>query len=211
MTAAIASTMVATAHAELYTGMGGAVTDNSATPSQFTLRVNDSLVVSDLSVTLTNFKHASIGDLIVTLTHQPSGLSMSLMDQIGRTTTASSNRGDNSDLNGAYTFADGGANLWAAAAALGSTGKIGGGTYAATGAGIGSTAATGPASLSFSATFGGVDAKGDWVLSISDRAKGSTLNSDWSWSLGVTSIPAPGALALLSAAGVITFGRRRRA
>jgi subtilisin-like proprotein convertase family protein len=202
---------VCTARAEVFTGTGGAVTDNSATPTRFTLRVNDSLVVGDLSLTLTNFKHSSIGDLVVTLTHQPSGLTMSIMDQIGRTTTASGNRGDASDFQGTYTFADGGSNLWAAAAALNSGGKVADGTYAATGSGIGSSAATGPASLSFASTFGGMDARGDWVLAITDRGNGHVLNSDWTWSIGINAVPAPGALALLSVAGVTALGRRRKA
>ncbi|MBL9141062.1 MAG: hypothetical protein JNK53_04285 [Phycisphaerae bacterium] len=203
-----AGALTCAAGAEVYMGTGGAVADNNAAGSDFTLNVADSLIVSDISVTLTNFRHAYLGHLVATLTHEPTGKSITLFDQVGRTT--SSSKGDSSDFHYDYTFADGGSNLWAAAQAAGGSTKLASGTFYASGAGIGSTAAAGPASLSFASTFAGIDAQGTWKLNVSDRASGNTLNNDWSWSMNVTAVPGPGAMALVAAAGFVGTGRRRR-
>ena len=81
-----AGALTCAAGAEVYMGTGGAVADNNVSGSNFTLNVADSLVVSDISVTLTNFRHAHLGHLVATLTHEPTGTSITLFDQVGRTT-----------------------------------------------------------------------------------------------------------------------------
>lgn len=204
-----AGALSCSAGAEVYTGAGGAVTDNNAVGRNFSLDVADSLIVSDISVTLTKFRHSHMGQLTASLTHVPSGTSISLFEQIGKT-GASASSGDSSDFYYDYTFTDSGSNLWAAAKDGGGSTKIAGGEYYATGSGVGSNVSDGPGSLSFASTFAGIDAQGEWVLNISDRTKNTTLNSDWSWSLNVTAVPGPGAMALVGAAGIVGFGRRRR-
>lgn len=203
--------LTASAHADVYTGQGGSIADNNSAGSDFTITVDDSMIVSDLSVTLTNFRHSFIGDLVATLTHEPTGRSITLFDRVGRVTTSSSSDGDSSNLHGNYAFADGGSNLWAAAAAGNNGTKIASGTYEATGSGIGANASTGPGSVSFASTFDGIDAHGDWVLNLSDRSTGDRLNNDWTWSMDfVAAVPGPGPLALLATAGAICGLRRRR-
>lgn len=203
--------LTASAHADVYTGQGGSVADNNSTGSDFTITVDDSMIVSDLSVTLTNFRHTFIGDLMATLTHEPTGRTITLFDRVGRVTTSNGSDGDSSNLHGTYTFADGGSNLWAAAAAGNNGTKLASGTYQATGNGIGAVASTGPDSVSFASTFEGIDAHGDWVLNISDRSSGDRLNNDWSWSMDfVAAVPGPGPLALLAVAGAMVGVRRRR-
>jgi subtilisin-like proprotein convertase family protein len=207
-TALAAAAIVGAANADIRTfnGSGGTVTDNNATGNRFTINVTESLIMSGVSVTLTNFRHDNMGDLVATLYHTPSGRSVTLFDRIGRTSTSSN--GENSDFNGNYTFADGGSNLWAAASTAGSNTDIASGTYAATGSGIGSVAASGPAAQTMNTTFNGLDMQGEWALELKDLRSGTSVSSGWSWSMAAT-VPAPGAIALLSAAGLIGFGRRR--
>jgi subtilisin-like proprotein convertase family protein len=203
-----AAAFVGVANAEMYSGNGAVITDNNTTGKQFTINVADSLVLSDVSVSLNNFRHDRLGDLVATLRHVPSSLSITLFDRVGKTT--SSAKGDDTNFNGTYTFADNGGSLWSAANAGNNSFNLSSATYYATAGGIGSTASTGPSALSFASTFGGIDAQGDWILEMKDLRSGTASTGTWTWSLNLVTVPAPGAMALIGAAGVVGFGRRRR-
>jgi len=145
--------------------------------------------------------HTWIGDLIATLTYTPTigaPVSISLMNRVGVVTTGA---GDSSDLSGVYTFANGGGNLWTAAAAVGGGIVIAPGTYAATGIGSGTA-------LDMNAAFAGLSSAGTWSLFLSDNA-GGDLGFVASASVSITTIPTPAAAALLGLGGLMAARRRR--
>jgi MYXO-CTERM domain-containing protein len=212
LASSIALTIAAAASAtsgNVYCGAGGSLVDFGTAPgvATFTINVTDAGVVGTFNgLTLTNFTHTWAGDLVATLT-LPDATVVSLFDRIGKT-NATTGFGDSSDFNGNYVIADGGANLWAAAFAAPGAGAIPGGSYYATGSGVGSTTATGPAALNLNALLAGKSITGTWTLTITDFAGGDTgALGEWCLDIGV--VPAPGAMALLGLAGLA--GRRRRA
>lgn len=164
-------------------------------------------IITDVAVTLT-IDHTWVGDLKVALTG-PGGM-VDLMWLTGdRTDVLNDSFGDSSDLGATYTFADGGADWWAAAAAIGDSDIIAGGTYA--------PATVNGAVESMSAAFGGTTVNGLWTLFIVDTA-GPDFGTLSSWSLDVTSepvavvpepVPAPGA-ALLAVLGFPMIGWAKR-
>ncbi len=201
-------------------GPGGPIPDANVAGITSLITVSDTFSIASFdSLTITGFNHAFIGDLIVTLSH--AGVSVDILDRVrgdGNTTF-----GDSSDLNGAYTFALGGADINAAAAALGDDGTIASGTYApyAGGGVIGGTPGGFSPNTQTLSDFAGQSVSGVWTLNISDRAGGDT-GSFTGWSFTVTpaaapgggAIPEPGTLAL-AATGLLPLAgavaRRRRA
>ncbi|MGP1309846.1 MAG: proprotein convertase P-domain-containing protein [Phycisphaerales bacterium] len=175
-----------------YNGTGGAIADavgTVPTTTSFDIVVGDSFTVADASVEL-NISHTWVGDLSVTLSNGSN--SINLFNRPGFTGTGF---GDNSNLGGAYLFADGGADFAAAAAAaIGTDAIVAPGTYAANG--------------SFASTFGGGGSAGTWTLSITDNAGGDIGNLS-GWTLNLVPVPTPGAAALLGLAGVAGLRRRR--
>jgi uncharacterized protein (TIGR03382 family) len=156
--------------------------------------------IATVSVSL-DMVHTWVGDLVATLTYTPTAgapVSIDLFNRIGRVSTGF---GDSSNFSGAYVFEDGGADIWAAAGAVGDLAVVGPGTYAATGA----NSAT---ALSLNAAFAGLDSSGTWSLLVADLA-GGDLGEIRNASVTITTIPTPGALALLGLGGLVA-GRRRR-
>ena len=145
--------------------------------------------------------HTWIGDVIATLTYTPTvgaPVSLSLMNRVGAATPGA---GDSSDLSGVYIFANGGANLWSAAAAVPDGVVIAPGTYSASGTGSG-------AALDMNATFAGLGSTGTWSLFLSDNAF-NDLGFVASASVTITTIPTPAAAALLGLGGLVAARRRR--
>ena len=179
-------------------GAGDSFTDNGGGSSVITIGTSES--ITDVEVVLTGLTHTWVGDLQLTLTG-PDGTVMSLFDGIG--SVGNGGAGDSSDFGGDYTIVDGGADLWAAAAAGANADVIAPGAYFATD--LDNNA------LSFAATFAGKDTAGDWTLSHFDRAGGDT-GAFTGWTLNITSaaVPEPGMIGLISLAGLGLVVRRRR-
>jgi subtilisin-like proprotein convertase family protein len=189
------------AHAGMYTGSGGVLPSSIpfVGPGVFSSSIdvfNDTdFPITSVVVTLQGLSHTWIGDLTATLT-SPNGTQHTLFARVGRLT---SGPGDSSNLGGDYTFADGGADLWAAAAGVLGSVSIPAGTFHTTSSG--SSAAT-----SMNAAFAGQNGNGTWTLTITD----GTANDSGSiagWQL--TIIPAPGAAAVLGLSGLFAARRRR--
>ena len=153
--------------------------------------------VADLGVSI-DMAHTWAGDLEMTIT-SPMGTSVTLVNQVGDTTPApgGSGFGDSSGMSGNYTFRDGGADFWAAAAAAGFGTDVAPGTYAASGA---NNAASALSALN------GESADGTWTLTVSDWGGGDT-GSIGGWSL--LNVPTPGTAAVLGLAGLAGLRRRK--
>ena len=182
-------------------GGGGSFPDNDPGGFSSTITVADNELISGLSISIVNLTHTWVGDLNVSLT-APDGTSMDIMFRTGD--AQGDCCGDSSDLGATYTFADGGADWWAAAAGAGGADIIPGGVYAPTSI-LG-------APTSFAGTFGGLTTAGDWTLLIADLA-GGDLGSYSAWDLSIEStgiaVPEPGTLLLFSA-GLLGLGLARR-
>lgn len=183
-----------------YTGSGGLLNDANDQPgvTTFSIEVLDAGTIGAFEgLTLTGLNHTWCGDLQITLI-APDASSISIVDRIGYT---GSLFGDSSNYFGNYTFLNGGADLWALATAQGNgTGfNIPSGSYVASG--FGGTA------VDLNAFFLGKSAQGTWTLSITDFESGDFGNLG-SWSLNMSVVPSPGALAALGALGM--FRRRPR-
>ena len=200
MKAAFALTAVAGLTASVHAGFGpfggGAIPDaitSHVTPGVLTLTgvVSGGGTVNNIAVT-TDLTHTWVGDISMTIT-SPMGTTVDLVFRAGQ--TGATSFGDSSDFGGAYTWADGGAGFWAAAAAAGSTVAVPPGTYAASG---NLNAASSLAALN------GESADGVWTLVVRDWGGGDTGSVN-SWSI----TPAPGAAALFGLAGLAGIRRRR--
>ena len=183
------------AAASVYTGPGGPIPDApdlEGPPGEITsdVLVEESIALDSISVTVTGLAHTWCGDVVIRLTHLPSGVSQSLVVRIGVPSNPPPNSfGDSSNFGGDYTFVDGGADIWAQAV-LGGTGfVIPTGSYRPSGVGSGLP-------VPLLGAFAGIDAAGTWRLTVQDAAAGDT-GSFVSWSLSVTGgefpdCPAPG-------------------
>ena len=158
--------------------------------------ITDSGILSGLTVEIA-VDHTWVGDLIFTLTG-PNGTVITLMDRPGN---PNSTFGDSSNLSAAspITFDDS-ASVMAedAGASLGGNDII--------------TGSFAPDMLLSS--FNGIDILGTWTLFVSDNAGGDEGAIDsWSLHIEASSVPEPGAIALLGL-GLAGFGvasRRRKA
>lgn len=198
MTAAAVIAVGDSAKAMTVTGGGGflppAGTGGTGTPEdifQSSINVTDSLIITELSVLLNDFRHTWIGDLKTSLTHENSGTSVTVFDRPGLSINPTF--GDDSEFDGNYVFADDADPIPEAIDPL----VLLPGTY-------------GP-NDSFDA-FVGLNSFGTWTLSIEDFAENDagTLGS---WQLdikGTEAIPTPALLPGLIGMGMAAWRKRRQ-
>jgi hypothetical protein len=184
--------LAGSAHAEkVYFGQGGDLIDFDVDPGvvQFQITVPDAgEIVSFKSVTLFDFNHTYAGDLVITLTHETSGLSVTLLDRPG---VPESTFGDSADFVGDYTWVDGGY------------------FYDLDDFDVTVDEHVLAPVVGVLSTFDGIDKSGVWTLEIGDYAADDT-GTLGSWNIVMNNIPAPGALALLGLAGLTGLTERRR-
>jgi MYXO-CTERM domain-containing protein len=189
-------------------GTGGNIPDNNANGISSTIVLAGNGNISDLNVNIGGLRHSWIGDLRMTLTHVETATSVVFVNRPGvgvgsggsdpgtSTVGDSSNYGITLTTGQNYTFDDEGADLLAAIApGPDSNFFLPGGNWSHVNA----------ADLS---GFDGQPVAGTWILKISDHA-GADTGSFANWGLKVTTVPAPGALALLGLAGLAGTRRRR--
>ncbi|MCU0688914.1 MAG: hypothetical protein MUE97_04135 [Phycisphaerales bacterium] len=209
------------AQADVYTGGTGgniadATTSNSvagAGVSTFTLLASNAAnptISSFNSLTIT-MGHSWAGDLVMTLT-SPSGAVADIVVRPGVTSATTFGTGTNFGSSSGstpgtatYTFVQsGGANLLPAPA----TGFYAPGSYNILSAVTPTVVAPGASGLGYS-VFNGLDVNGTWTLTIRDLGV-TDVGSVVDWSMDITTVPTPGAAALLGLGGLVA-GRRRRA
>ncbi len=176
--AALTLAVAATASAQTFIGSGAVIPDGviDGPPGVVTtdIVVAASYIVGDVTVSLVGLTHTWIGDLVVTLTHLPTGSTQTVMHRVGL--PGQTQFGDSSNLNGTYAFNDffeGG--LWATAAQGGTNWIVPSGSYFPSAAGS-------PAPVSLLTVFGGKPALGTWRLTVSDNA-GGDFGAFLAWTL----------------------------
>jgi MYXO-CTERM domain-containing protein len=188
-------------------GGPGIIPDNNATGVSSSIVVAGPGTISDLNVNIGLLRHSWIGDLRMTLTHVDTATSVVFVNRPGvgvgsggvdpgtSTVGFSSNYGASTTVGANYTFDDEGADLYAAINGQPSTFQLPAGSY------------THPNAADLSA-FDGQPVAGTWTLTISDHAGADTGRWE-NWGIKTTTVPAPGALALLGLAGLAGMRRRR--
>lgn len=164
---------------------------NAGTVTSHVLTVTNSFLIQDVSVSL-DLQHTFFADLLMTV-EGPNGNVITLTE-----TTVGN---DNFVAGEIYTWTDSAA---APLSALPGNSDIPGGTFL-------------PATGTFAGLFGGSDAQGDWVLTITDRFNGDR-GTLFNWTLDIEPVdpidpvPEPGTLLLLGTGliGVIAYSRRRQ-
>ena len=171
-----------------------------------TVTITEDEVIEDATFTIEGLEHTWIGDLVATVTHVESGTTASLFNRVQRF-PSTTDTGDSSDVNGNFTFVDGGAgDLWQEAGTQPNEGVIEGGTFFA------SDIAGNPFSLND--TFAGLSTNSEWQLTLTDafeREVGSF--TAFTVELGtVTAVPEPGTAVSLGILAMFggTFYRRRK-
>lgn len=178
-------------------GAGQTFIDNDTVSSDINIGMG---VTAVNYVRIVGLNHTWIGDLTITLTN-PDATSAFVIHQTGDTTLAGF--GDSTNLDGDYTFVAGGADIWAAAAGLGTNDVIAPGDYSPfVNNGDGTYTLT-----DFSSLVTGT--AGDWTLSFEDTATGDT-GSFSEWYIDVDPVPEPGTMILLGAGAAALVARRRR-
>ncbi|USO00131.1 MAG: proprotein convertase P-domain-containing protein [Phycisphaeraceae bacterium] len=177
----------------VYTGPGGSIPDNGGPGSPFSssITVSDSYAITDLQLNINDFTHTFVGDLIITLSH--GATSLTVVDRPGVPEWSSFGWAYN--LNGNYTFSDDASVDW--------DNILGGVQDTNFNIPSGSYLPENPLSA-----FDGSNVNGLWTLTISDNA-GADLGAVGSWGLTVRSVPTPASIGLLGAAGLIAARRRR--
>ncbi len=191
---------------DLYNGSFGSMASNFIVVGDDGLGGN---IISDIDVMI-GMSHTWVGDLTIKLV-SPGGTVLTLLSRPGFLEPADDGTGccgDSSDLGFAFriTYDD---------ASLNDAELMGAGIFGADVVGDPANGSpnnyfpnpgTGPGvALS---DFNGLNALGSWTLYIGDGALGDTGTLDF-WSMTITTIPAPGALALLGMAGLVSRRRRR--
>lgn len=236
LAAVLAIVLATTAYAQnTYTFTGGPLTipDNSAAGINMDIVVGDSFIIDQFeSVSFTfgtlaqgagnapNRAHSWIGDLIATLTHVPSGMTIDLFRRVGSVTT--SGVGDSSNLSGVYTLSNVLPLSFASTrlvdeAVLGDTTyNLRNGVYRPTtntfpGSG---SAGAGENITNLNTTFDGLNVNGTWRLFMSDNA-GGDIGDLQSWSFTVvpaSAVPEPATMTLagMGLAAITARYRKRR-
>lgn len=181
-------------------GSGGSIpsvdTGGTGTPGdifQSSVNVADSLIITEISVLLNDFRHTWIGDLNASLTHENSGTSVTLFDRPGKLTEDEFDFGDDSDFDGDYSFVNGLAPI----PEFIDPNILAPGSY-------------GPKN-SFDA-FVGINSFGTWTLSIADFAVEDSGSLE-SWQLnieGTDAVPTPALLPGLVGMGMAAWRKRRQ-
>lgn len=217
----------ATANATLvtYTYSGGSVSipDNNATGVNLDINVTDTFdLVQFQSISISGV-HASVGDLVMTLTHVPSGTTIDLIRQPGKDTLAGG-PGDNTNWTG-FTFSNINALTNAArprviddASQRNSTASVLNGTYRPTTNtynGNGSPTFTGETITDLNTVFDPIsNISGIWRLNVQDLTTNDIgAMAGFSITLDTAVIPEPSSALMLG--GVLALGcaswlRRRR-
>lgn len=184
--AGFASGAMAQSELKIYVGQPGPIAD--LTDNRFNLFVPDHGTILSFKAIEIDMQHTWCGDLTIVLTHKgPFPLSVVLLDRPG---VPQSTFGNDDDMNGVYSFTDGGAPFPELGTAAG---VVPPGTYA------------GVEPLS---RFVNNDKFGDWSLHIIDQA-GGDVGQVFTWRIIVNNIPGPGPLALIGLAGLTALRRRR--
>jgi subtilisin-like proprotein convertase family protein len=158
----VAQGTTTSAHVSTFLGRGGNIPDGYGSFTDDII-VKDDVQVTDVTVTLYNFVHTWVGDLVVQLHHLETGTVVELFRRPGQPEFSSS--GYSNDLNGNYSFNDHNACDFEGTAFHKAV--IPSGNYTST------------SSLS---AFYGLEAAGTWRLTINDYFPGDS-GSLGSWQL----------------------------
>ncbi|NEQ71843.1 MULTISPECIES: proprotein convertase P-domain-containing protein [unclassified Okeania] len=169
-------TAVSGANAVSFSGSGGLVPPvGTSGLFESSITVTDDITIDDISIDFNDLTHTWSGDLIVDLTYDDGAgtvITAGVFDSVGGPT----------DLNGNYTFADGGSQF--------------------------SPALPGGISSpddSFLDAFAGINVAGTWTLSILDQFGGDS-GSLGSWDLNVEPVSTPEPASLFALFGIGALG-----
>ncbi|MEZ6095343.1 MAG: PEP-CTERM sorting domain-containing protein [Pirellulaceae bacterium] len=180
-------------------------TEAGAGPLQQTVVVGVNETITGISLDVAGITHTFIGDLSFELIAPDGTTRMFVVGQL----TGGGLFGDSSDWGGDYSFADGGASLWTAAAGAAAGDPIPVGTYAAS-----QDDGTGNEQInSFASTFGGMSTAGTWTVEFFDSFVPGDTGGMTSWTLNFQSnaVPEPTTgCVLLGLGSVLAMGMRRR-
>lgn len=201
LVASLVAVVAPAAFADVYGPGAGFAIPNTAPPNINSSTINVGVGITSVnSVTLSGLSHTWMGDLTITLTN-PDGDTLFLVHQVGDTTGTAF--GDSSDFGGNYTFAAGGADLWAASLNGDGTYVVPGGTYS-------------PFTNNFNGTYTLTDlsildnaSAGIWTLTIEDTANGDG-GSLGEWSFDANPVPEPATMLVLAGGAAAIAARRRR-
>lgn len=169
---------------------------------------NPGTITSFNSITLDNFSHTWVGDLVFELEHVDSGTTVIFMYRPLKV-SAISGYGSDSDLNGTYTFDNdltstfgSSDSIWLAAS---NDSIIPGGTYAAS-----ADVFTGSANTSYQPVnlnvFSGESITGTWELIVRDESiQDVGAFSGWQFNATVNPAPEPGSATLIICGAIISF------
>lgn len=189
--------------ADVFVGSGFALVDGGAgigvASGDIAISGDGRSVASINSVTLSNFTHTWIGDLVITFEHVESGSSVIL---------TSPPDGRSSNFNGTYTFLVNPALQTIDEASLGQSDAfdLASGNYAISSYGGGT--AIGPRT-NFN-SFAGINLNGTWRLTVEDFVGGDS-GAVGGWSFDVSAVPEPASMLLIATVlGIGGFRMRRK-
>ena len=149
-----------------FTGAGYAIPDNNAAGAQSSVSVGNIGWVTSATISLNDWYHTWVGDLIVTLSHN--GTDVAVLNRPGGV-------GNSANVDGNFTFADTGVNPFTASVPIPIGAIMSPGLYHP----------DNPLSI-----FSGADASGTWTLNIADIVTIDTGRlGSWTLSLETTTTP----------------------
>ena len=161
------------------TGAGFTIPDNDPAGVFSDVTFTDDLIIDDVTVTLTDLNHTWAGDLTATLTNLGTGTSVDLFSRPG--SIDGSGFGNNTDLEGNFSFNDSFADDFVATTAANVGGIVSGGDFFAT---------TLDDTQTFLSAFNGESSANTFRLTISDNAGGDTGDLG-SFTLDISGTAAP--------------------